>query len=204
MEGMLFQLDPSLTEADFDAWGLTPEAKIVARALQKYGMYDGDNGGALALQFQLLDSDPEVHAEKLDAMFPGFRRAIQRIPSDRFRVIDTGHEPTLGGGKSTVVSPLTLPIGGLLQAGDTVTMSTPTKDGYVTYTTDGTTPDESSTRYTGPIRINESMTVKARAFRNDMDPSGITRTEFWVDGSCGGGQTCDGPVPNPPTALQVE
>jgi hypothetical protein len=204
MEGMLFQLDPSLTEADFNAWGLTREAKIVARALQKYGMYDGDNGGAMALQFQLLDPDPDVHAEKLDAMFPGFRKAIQKIPSDRFRIIDTGHEPTLGGGKSTVVSPLTLPIGGALQAGDTVTMSTSTRDAYITYTTDGTVPDARSTRYGGPIRMDESATVKARAFRSDMTPSGITRTEFWLDASCGGGQACDDPVPMPPKELSTE
>jgi hypothetical protein len=204
MEGMLFQLDPSLTEADFNAWGLTHEAKIVARALQKYGMYVGDNGGAMSLQVQLLDPDKEVHARKLEAMFPGFKRAVQKIPSNRFRVIDTGHEPTRGGGKSTVVSPLTLPLGGLLGAGDTVTMSTPTRDAYITYTMDGTVPDPSSTRYEGPIKIEENVTVKARAFRSDMTPSGITRTEFWLDVRCGGGQACDAPIANPPTALRSE
>ena len=204
MEGMRFQLDPSLTEADFDAWGLTREAKIVARALQEYGMFLGDNGGAMALQFQLLDPDPHVLAVKMDAMFPGFAKAIQRIPTDRFRIIDTGHEPTIGGGKTTVVSPLTLPIGGAIKAGDTVTMSTSTRDAYITYTTDGTVPDASSARYTGPIRIEQSGTVKARAFRSDMKPSGITRTEFWLDGSCVGGQACDDPVPMPPTELRAE
>ena len=204
LEGMLFQLDPSLTEADFNAWGLTREAKIVARALQKYRMFNGDNGGAMSLQFQLLDPDPAVHARKLEAMFPGFKDAIRKIPTDRFRVIDTGHEPTRGGGKSTVVSPLTLPIGGALQASDTVTMSTSTRDAFITYTTDGTVPDASSTRYAGPIRMDESATVKARAFRSDMKPSGITRTEFWLVGSCGGGQACDDPVPKPSTAQKLD
>jgi len=199
MEGMLFQLDPSLTEAVFDAWGLTREAKIVARALQKYGMYVGDNGGAMALQFQLLDPDKAIHARKLEAMFPGIRNAIKKIPTNRLRVIDLGHEPTRGGGKSSVVSPLTLPLGGTLEAGDFVTMSTPTRDAYITFTTDGTVPDASSTRYGGPIRMYESATVKARAFRSDMQPSGITRTEFWIDGSCGDGQPCNDPGPNPRT-----
>ena len=141
MEGMLFQLDPTLTEADFDAWRLTREAKIVARALQKYGMYLGDNGGAMSLQVQLLDPDKNVHARKLDEMFPGFRKAMQRIPSSRFRIVDTGHEPIRGGGKSTVVSPLTLPIGGTIRAGDPITISSPTRDAYITYTTDGTVPE---------------------------------------------------------------
>ncbi len=203
MEGMRFQLDPSLTEADFDAWGLTREAKVVARALQKYGMYLGDNGGAMALQFQLLDPDPDVHASKMEAMFPGFSRAIRRIPTDRFRVIDTGYEPTQGGGKSTVVSPLTLPIGGAIAAGDTVTMSTSTRDAYITYTTDGTVPDASSTRYTGPFQLEQSATVNARAFLSGMTPSGVTRTEFWLAGSCAGGQACAA-APKPPTDVRAE
>src|SRR5215213_2246444 len=33
-EGARLQLDPSKTEADFSAWGLSPEAKVLARAMQ--------------------------------------------------------------------------------------------------------------------------------------------------------------------------
>jgi len=40
------RLDPTRTEADFDAWGLTAPAKVIARALQKYGMYAVDNSGS--------------------------------------------------------------------------------------------------------------------------------------------------------------
>jgi len=50
VEGMRFQLDPSLTEVDFERWGLTRERQVLARALQKCGMFPGDNGGAMALQ----------------------------------------------------------------------------------------------------------------------------------------------------------
>jgi hypothetical protein len=94
IEGMLFQLDPSLTEADFDRWGLTREGKVLARALQKYGMYLGDIGGDLALQVQLLGSTAAESRAAWDRLIPGFYSNVNKIPSNLFRVVYTG-EPTL-------------------------------------------------------------------------------------------------------------
>lgn len=94
IEGMRFQLNPSLTERDFDKWGLNREGKIVARALQKYGMYLSDEGGAMALQPQLLGPTREEHLRKWESLFPGFYRNVEKIPTDRFRVVYTG-EPIL-------------------------------------------------------------------------------------------------------------
>ncbi len=89
IEGMRFQLNPSLTEKNFDAWGLTREGKIVARALQRYGMFDGDNGGAMKLQVQLLAPSEEENYRKWQERFPGFYETIEKIPTDQFRVIYT-------------------------------------------------------------------------------------------------------------------
>lgn len=94
IEGMLFQLDPSLTEKDFDQWGLTREGKIIAKALQKYGMYLCDNGGAMALQVQLLAPSQEEHLRKWETLFPGLYKSISRIPTNRFRVVYTGEPLT--------------------------------------------------------------------------------------------------------------
>ncbi|WP_051261683.1 hypothetical protein [Desulfovibrio inopinatus] len=44
-EGARLQLDPSLTEADFDAMGLSEPARILARAMQTYGLIVVDKGG---------------------------------------------------------------------------------------------------------------------------------------------------------------
>lgn len=44
-EGARIRLDPKLTEADFESWGLSREGKIIARALQRYGMYTIDQAG---------------------------------------------------------------------------------------------------------------------------------------------------------------
>jgi hypothetical protein len=45
-DGAHLQLDPSLTDAQLTAMGLNPTARIIARALQRYGMFVVDNSGA--------------------------------------------------------------------------------------------------------------------------------------------------------------
>ncbi len=90
VEGMRFQLDPSITEADFDQWGLTREGKVVARALQKYGMFLGNNGGDFKVAVQQLGSTLEENRAAWDEIVPDFYSTVRNIPSDRFRVVYTG------------------------------------------------------------------------------------------------------------------
>lgn len=190
MEGMRFQLDPDLSDADFESWGLNREAKIVARALQRYGMYNGDNGGAMTLQFQLLDPDPVKHAAMLEERFPGFARAITRIPSRHFRVVDEGYEPTRGGARTTTVAPLIVPQGGAIEVGDSVTIMARGAGAHIRYTTDGTIPTESSRLYAGPIALSHGVTLIARAFEQNRAPSHPMRAEFWLPSECRGPRQC--------------
>ena len=94
IEGMRFQLNPLLTEKDFDSWGLNREGRIIARALQKYGMYLGDNGGAMALQVQLLGQTEAEHLGRWEKLFPGFYKNVGKIPTDKFKIVYTG-EPII-------------------------------------------------------------------------------------------------------------
>jgi hypothetical protein len=55
-DGARLQLNPNLTDADFTAMGLSPAGKIVARAMQQYGMILVDTGGS-----------PKIIAENLTA-----------------------------------------------------------------------------------------------------------------------------------------
>lgn len=90
IQGMRFQLNPELTDADFNAWGLTKEAKVVARALQRYGMFLGDDGGAMSIGVQLLASDQQAHLDNWEKQFPGLYHSIKGIPTHQFRLIYTG------------------------------------------------------------------------------------------------------------------
>jgi hypothetical protein len=78
-EGTRLQLDPALTEADFDAWGLSRPARVIARALQEYGMYVVDVSGSSKIYLE-------------DRITAGWDATITRdlvsgIPWERFRAV---------------------------------------------------------------------------------------------------------------------
>lgn len=98
-EGMLFQLDPLATEADFNAWGLNVYGKILARTLQTYGAVLVDNGeNGMAFQIQrLVPGDPLDCADTSsncyawESRIPGFIESIYNIPAVKLRVVDTAY-----------------------------------------------------------------------------------------------------------------
>ncbi len=55
-----------------------------------------------------------------------------------------------------------------------------TPDAKVYYTIDDTEPKTSSTLYTGAIELRQSVTLKARAFKNNMKPSNITTADYYA------------------------
>ncbi len=90
IQGMRFQLNPELTDADFERWGLSREGKIIARALQRYGMYLADDGGAMSIGLQLLAPSQEGNLRQWESLFPGLYRSVKRIPTEELRIVFTG------------------------------------------------------------------------------------------------------------------
>lgn len=82
-EGARLQLDPAV---DVEALpGITPGERIVARALQTYGAYAIDNGGArMAFSFEMPSGEADPYAE-LGFTWDYF--AMDRIPWNRLRVL---------------------------------------------------------------------------------------------------------------------
>jgi len=81
-EGTRLQLDPSL---DLDTLGLRPTAKIIAKALQRYGMYVIDNGGSSKVYLE----DRRTAGWDADVD----RHMLEKIPLDRFRVVSAPNPP---------------------------------------------------------------------------------------------------------------
>lgn len=78
-EGARLQLDPTLTDTDLTAWGLNPTAKIIAKALQTYGMYIIDNSGSSKIYLEARNTahwNPTIT-----------RNTVSNIPWKHFRVI---------------------------------------------------------------------------------------------------------------------
>ena len=59
-----------------------------------------------------------------------------------------------------------------------ITLSSQTRDAKIFYTTNGTTPTSNSNLYTGPIKINSKVTIKAIAIRNNMYDSRVTEFKY--------------------------
>jgi hypothetical protein len=77
--GARLQLDPSL---DLDALSISPQTKIVARAMQRYGLYVGDSSVRFKIYFQNLG--PKKGRWRQISEFTDLRN----IPVEKFRVLD--------------------------------------------------------------------------------------------------------------------
>lgn len=71
---------------------------------------------------------------------------------------------------------------GLYIKGTKVSLKANRSDAEIYYTLDGSTPTSNSTRYTGPIVINENLTLKAIAMGSEYNPSSVVTRAFEVTG----------------------
>ncbi len=72
---------------------------------------------------------------------------------------------------------------GRYDAAQTITLSCATQGAAIYYTTDGTVPTAGSTPYTGPIPMNTTGLIRARAFRDGYLDSGTTTATYVIGAS---------------------
>jgi PA14 domain/Chitobiase/beta-hexosaminidase C-terminal domain len=94
----------------------------------------------------------------------------------------------------------------------TVTATDATKGATIYYTTDGTVPTTTSLKYTKPITVSSSVTLKFRAIATDYGSSAIVQRDYLIGASVGTGTGLtgnyfDGQQLNPtgtPTASEID
>jgi hypothetical protein len=82
----------------------------------------------------------------------------------------------------SVIAPTVTPNGGKFKRTAKVTLKTPTRGAWTYYTTNGKTPTTRSTRYTRPLTINRTRTIKAIAVAPGHKKSAVARTKFTKTG----------------------
>lgn len=76
--------------------------------------------------------------------------------------------------------PAILPNNGTYTGPITVTMAAATPGSSIYYTTNGTTPTSTSTRYTAPIRVKGNVVVNAIAIAPGYSASSISTAEYFT------------------------
>jgi chitobiase/beta-hexosaminidase-like protein/VCBS repeat protein/FG-GAP repeat protein len=79
-----------------------------------------------------------------------------------------------------VAPPTFSPAGGAYVGPQTVTLGDSTSGAAIYYTTDGSTPTSSSTRYTGPITVARSTTLRAMATASGMADSSVASASYTI------------------------
>jgi len=86
-----------------------------------------------------------------------------------------------------VAGPVFNPAGGAYTAAQTVTLSTTTAGASMRYSSDGSTPSESSgVLYSGPIAVSSNTTIKAMAYASGMTDSAVSSAAYSISGGGGG------------------
>jgi hypothetical protein len=77
-----------LTDADFDEMGLDPTAKVIAHALQEYGMILVDTSGSFKIYVEDLINNPYAGEDWSDPDLNLTKESIYNIPYTAFRVLE--------------------------------------------------------------------------------------------------------------------
>lgn len=83
-------------------------------------------------------------------------------------------------GPTSVATPTICPPGGTFGSPTSIALSTETGGAELYYTLDDSPPSQASLLYSGPFTITQSLTVKARGFKDGLDPSEISAADFTV------------------------
>src|SRR5439155_7664466 len=78
----------------------------------------------------------------------------------------------------TVATPTITPNGGSFSNSVSVTAQSATSGASIYYTTDGSTPTQSSTLYTGAMTLTNSAPISAKAFKSGYNPSSVASASF--------------------------
>ena len=111
---------------------------------------------------------------------PGEYRIKARAYKDGYYKSDVADSGDIVVSPTTLPAPTIYPNGGNFAGAVTVYIGSTVLGAEIRYTTDGSTPSQSSPLFTEPIALTQSGTVKARIYLDGYTPSPVTSATFDV------------------------
>ncbi len=141
---------------------------LVAGAVAAYGQ---DAASMAAMQASQIATQQSMQASQMAT-----QQAMQANQQASQQALDSG--PVIGLASRPTFSI----VPGKVNGGTTVRLKSSTRHATIYYTTDGWTPTVFSTRYTGPIVIDQSMHLQAIAVAPYFERSLIAVADYSLDG----------------------
>jgi len=179
-----------------DGEGHDPGTSLISAGVSKFTVNNSDPTLASAA----LANPGSIALTQTGGVFPTLKLRAAKPPVSAARpsagAVDTTSGFKLGALTTSTytwiqaATPVATPGSGALAYGSTVTLTCATSGALIYYTTDGSTPDNTDTLYSGPITISADTTVKAIAYKTGYKPSEVL-TESYTQ------ITLDPPVASP-------
>ena len=113
-----------------------------------------------------------LNAERDSVGLP-IKYAVPTVANGKVYVGAVGQVSVYGALSAVAATPVLTPAGGTYTSTQTVAISDSTQGATIYYTTDGSTPSQSSPVYTAPLIVGATTTVNAIAIASGAAPSGI-------------------------------
>lgn len=163
-----------------------------------YGSYSGHSGGTVYVQYSTDQGTTWSEVPNNSVTAPAWDETVGMLSATvpvniagtvRIRIFKAAQpgstsinidnlEITAYSQTNQVAAPLFSVNSGTYYEPFQVALSTTTADASIYYTTDGSTPDASSTLYTTPISISTTTTLKAIAVKTGMTNSGVSTATY--------------------------
>lgn len=128
-------------------------------------------GGALGIPTSACQLSREPNGDLLVML----QRPVFNAPAEYYLVRLVEPLPLI---TEPVATPVIAPPGATFSSSVLVTLTTATSGAEIRYTVDGSTPNELSSLYAGPIPVNATLTLKAKGFKANQTDSAVASANF--------------------------
>ena len=174
-----------IAEAEFVITGkvaapwITPEAGIYTEA-QTISIECSTDGATI--RYTLDGSDPTADSPEYTGPFEVSETATVKAAAFLEGWDDSGVAEAEFVITGKVAAPVISPEAGVYTQAQIVALECSTEGATIRYTLDGSDPTVGSPEYTGPFEVSETATIKAAAFLDGWDDSGVAEADFVITG----------------------